>query len=246
MFIALAWGTLRVVGFRIGANLDEENKWSFGQLLPIILLFLPCWSAYEQLRDEKATEPHDILPLHSAGSTASSSRSTPPHNTPPLHKTESTAGSSRSTRPLNTLPPTATETHWSKLQLSQTKWFRKLQLLIFGLALVFAADVLYKFPLGPANPNGWSTDAVGSRDGIIVSLGLYGSLLGISVVILIFFTSACLALQPTKSDPSLENTNWVLESLFYCLIIGLVVVFFLIDWFTLSGPNPRLSLKIFR
>lgn len=49
MLIALAWGTLRLIGLRIGTKLQEEWKWGFGQILPILLLFLPLWSVYEQL-----------------------------------------------------------------------------------------------------------------------------------------------------------------------------------------------------
>lgn len=49
MIIALAWGTLRLIGLRIGTKLQEEMNWGFGQILPILLLFLPLWSVYEQL-----------------------------------------------------------------------------------------------------------------------------------------------------------------------------------------------------
>lgn len=49
MSVALAWGTLRLIGLRIGAKLHEESKWGFGQILPILLSFLPLWSAYGKL-----------------------------------------------------------------------------------------------------------------------------------------------------------------------------------------------------
>ena len=32
--MALAWGTLRLIGLRIEAGLDEEDVWGFGQILP--------------------------------------------------------------------------------------------------------------------------------------------------------------------------------------------------------------------
>ena len=43
MSVPLAWGTLRLIGLRIGAKLHEESKWGFGQILPILLSFLPLW-----------------------------------------------------------------------------------------------------------------------------------------------------------------------------------------------------------
>lgn len=49
MFTALAWGILRLVGLKIGAGLQEENDWGFGQILPVVLTFLPIWSVYEKL-----------------------------------------------------------------------------------------------------------------------------------------------------------------------------------------------------
>lgn len=47
--IALAWGSLRVIGLRIVTELQEERKWRFGQIFPILLSFLPLWSVYETL-----------------------------------------------------------------------------------------------------------------------------------------------------------------------------------------------------
>lgn len=49
MSIALAWGSLRLIGLRIVTKLQEERKWGFGQIFPILLSFLPLWSVYEQL-----------------------------------------------------------------------------------------------------------------------------------------------------------------------------------------------------
>lgn len=31
------------------ANLDEESQWGFGQLLPVLLSFLPIWTVYETI-----------------------------------------------------------------------------------------------------------------------------------------------------------------------------------------------------
>lgn len=46
MSTALLWGTLRLIGLRVVSKLQEESKWGFGQILPVLLLFLPLWSLY--------------------------------------------------------------------------------------------------------------------------------------------------------------------------------------------------------
>lgn len=40
---ALAWGALRMIGLRIQTRISDENKWGFGQTLPLVLSVLPIW-----------------------------------------------------------------------------------------------------------------------------------------------------------------------------------------------------------
>lgn len=40
---ALVWGTLRSVGLRIQTHVSDENRWGFGQTLPLVLSILPIW-----------------------------------------------------------------------------------------------------------------------------------------------------------------------------------------------------------
>ncbi|KAL8887468.1 MAG: hypothetical protein Q9215_004974, partial [Flavoplaca cf. flavocitrina] len=40
---ALAWGVLRLVGLRIQTQLEDEDHWGFGQVLPLLLSLLPIW-----------------------------------------------------------------------------------------------------------------------------------------------------------------------------------------------------------
>lgn len=49
MAAALVWGTLRLIGLRISNKHQEESKWGFGQILAVLLLFLPLWSVYQSL-----------------------------------------------------------------------------------------------------------------------------------------------------------------------------------------------------
>lgn len=129
------------------------------------------------------------------------------------------------------------DSHWSQLQLRQSEWFPKLELLIFGLGLVFAFDILFNFTLGPASPYGWTTDDIDHRDSANILLRQYAILLSISACILLIFTSACLIFQPKEPDPSLERTSWFHQSLWICLIVILVVGFFLFDWYNFDKPG---------
>ena len=82
---------------------------------------------------------------------------------------------------------------------------------MFGLAWAFAVDLLYNFPLGTVNPNGWTTtdiDKVGSAD---IKLHEYALWSSGSVGILLIFTSVCFAIQLKQLDLSLEPANWVLQ-----------------------------------
>lgn len=123
--------------------------------------------------------------------------------------------------------------HWSQVQLSRSKWFPKLEILIFGLALVFAVDLLYNFPLGPANPNGWHISDTNDLGGIAAAYFAYALLLPLMAVVLLTFTSMCLALRLKK----LDLPSWVQEILWICLIVILVGGFFLFDWSMFNRPN---------
>lgn len=129
------------------------------------------------------------------------------------------------------------DSHWSQLHLRQSEWFPKLELLIFGLGLVFAFDILFNFPLGPASPYGWTTDDIDKKDSAIVILRQYAILLSISACILLMFTSACLVFQPKEPDLSLERTCWSRQSLWSFLVVILVVGFFLFDWYNFDKPG---------
>ncbi len=40
---ALAWGTLRLIGLRSPFRIADEDRWAFGQVLPLVLSVLPIW-----------------------------------------------------------------------------------------------------------------------------------------------------------------------------------------------------------
>lgn len=40
---ALVWGALRMIGLRIQTRISDENKWGFGQTLPLVLSIIPIW-----------------------------------------------------------------------------------------------------------------------------------------------------------------------------------------------------------
>ena len=42
--VALAWGTLKLVGLRmLSGVVGEEGAWGFGQIMPMLLAILPLW-----------------------------------------------------------------------------------------------------------------------------------------------------------------------------------------------------------
>lgn len=114
---------------------------------------------------------------------------------------------------------------WLQIQLLQSKWFPKLRILIFGLALALAADLLYNFPLGSVNRNGWNMTDINDYSDAISSE--YAILLTLIAVILLTFTFICLTLRLKK----LDRPSWVQEILWICLIVILVVGFLLFDWY---------------
>lgn len=60
---ALAWGTLRLIGFRLEATVQDEDSWGFGQVLPLMLSLLPVWSFFNTFFDtEKGRASVTALP----------------------------------------------------------------------------------------------------------------------------------------------------------------------------------------
>lgn len=122
---------------------------------------------------------------------------------------------------------------WFQTQLFQSKWFSKLKILIFGLTLALAVDLLFNFPLGLANPYGWTISDMTNIYGMSNIMLIYILLLTLIAVILLTFTSMCLTLRFKK----LDLPSWVQEFLWICLIVILVVGFLLFDWYMFSAPN---------
>ncbi|KAI9777683.1 MAG: eukaryotic translation initiation factor 3 subunit E [Geoglossum umbratile] len=67
LIFGLAWGTTRLILVRqLTTGISEENDWSFGQLLPVLLLVLPFFAVVETFIDEmpqrKAQSNHSKSP----------------------------------------------------------------------------------------------------------------------------------------------------------------------------------------
>ncbi|KAL8784368.1 MAG: hypothetical protein Q9213_004020 [Squamulea squamosa] len=59
---ALIWGTLRLVGLRIQTHVTDENRWGFGQILPLVLSILPIWCLLNTPWDaEPVLQAKDVL-----------------------------------------------------------------------------------------------------------------------------------------------------------------------------------------
>lgn len=222
---ALAWGTLKLIGLRIGASVNEESKWGFGQILPVLLSLLPLWSIYEKFsgRSLLTLTTRVLLGFFHPDGNLEDEKSR-------YYKVKSSPSKLGS------------DHHWSKLQLHQRTWFSKLIILIFGLAFVFAWDLLYNFPLGQVNPYGWTTDDISHNASAAVIVSQYAILLSISIGILFIFTSVCLAFQPKEPDP-LQRTNLAHEVLWISLIVILVVGFFLFDWNMFDKPHDPILMN---
>lgn len=64
---ALAWGTLRLIGFRLQPDVKAEDYWGFGQILPLMLSLLPVWCFFNTFFDaEKRCANVTALPQDSA------------------------------------------------------------------------------------------------------------------------------------------------------------------------------------
>ncbi|KAL9611606.1 MAG: hypothetical protein Q9167_003764 [Letrouitia subvulpina] len=80
LIAALAWGCLRIAALRFEANelnIGGENVWSFGQVLPLLLAFLPLWTIFCTLfeTNDQAQRVEKSPNMDVSASTVQSSRS---------------------------------------------------------------------------------------------------------------------------------------------------------------------------
>lgn len=53
LVVALAWGTLRIIGLRKLSHLASEDSWGFGQILAVLLSAVPIWSFFSTIQEAK-------------------------------------------------------------------------------------------------------------------------------------------------------------------------------------------------
>ena len=168
--IALAWGTLRLVSLRANNGRSAEDLWGFGQIMAVMLSLLPLWTIYACIQglpwpcssSDIALMPYIEIKYNEANGAL------------PVHNSSVPVNS-----PLNSPRP------FPQLELYQTAWFPKLIILMFAMALIFAANVLWFFPiLAEDHPQ---------EAPIYIRIFLIP--LSFSALALIVFVSICLAIQ---------------------------------------------------
>jgi len=115
--------------------------------------------------------------------------------------------------PLSTPPKDTTEPcEFIKLNPYKQGWFGKLLVLMFGMAMGKAADLLYGFPYQPANEVG-SMNAIWA-DPHYASLTILGYLIWIlfDISTLILYVAASLILQESERARSLRECVFLLRS----------------------------------
>ncbi|KAL8734796.1 MAG: hypothetical protein Q9181_003040 [Wetmoreana brouardii] len=238
---ALAWGTLRIGGLRLEANrngIHGENIWGFGQILPLLLSFLPLWGIFSTVYEARRWGPQTDLP-------------TPIVSVPDMEDNtrdkkflqEATVA----TINLSDHPHNSDNTEI--LDVSDCGWYSKLVILLFGSALVLMASCLLKFPAAPFYPNGFrSQDDLKYPSGIGRVALQYFCLLSLCGLVAFCFTSVCLINHQKALSSRLPIANErrhlgmlvrrpiVQEILWYISIGFLVAGLFLFDWFIFDGP----------
>ena len=182
---ALAWGVLRLVGLRIQTQLEDEDHWGFGQILPLLLSLLPIWCLL--------TTSHHLQ-----------------HSTTTQHSQQSLSAVSA---PNHNGPNGAGPSTFSNIK--KTTWFRVLTILLVGSATVLAAYLLFDLPgsvLTLRNRN--TAPAAFGRSGID-SLGFgtafgwnflrYLLALLFSSAILTLYVCTCLILCKQKSQSNMPR-----------------------------------------
>lgn len=108
-------------------------------------------------------------------------------------------------------------------------WFRKLTILMFLLALAVAPDLLFKFLIGPANPNSWTQDPNNNTHTLKSVFIAYVMLWSFLPGTLLTLTSTCLAIHIKKPNFSFGLVNYIQKTLWFNVILILVVGFVVFD-----------------
>lgn len=142
--MALAWGTLRLIGLRAQTPIADENRWGFGQVLPLMLLTVPIWC---QITALCISSPGPVRAI-------------------------ANQSNAQNTRCLLIVR-----------EIKETAWFRVVTILIVGMALVLAADLLFDLPGNAVSNWGRGIQSISS-----------GPFFGWYLISIIFVLAFCLSL----------------------------------------------------
>ena len=132
------------------------------------------------------------------------------------------------------------------LDVSGCAWFSKLMVLMFGFASLLIGSFLYNFPAAPINGNSfWDTDSLEYSVLLRYLVMKYVILLSLCGIIVVVFTSVCLAIRIKALSPSSVPARWrymdltnrpVLRELSWnLLLVSLIVGTVVFDCFILDG-----------
>ena len=134
------------------------------------------------------------------------------------------------------------------LEVSECTWYFKLIALMFGFVMIPVGSCIYNIPAAPVNAvNFWDTSRLGNARAVGYLVAQYLVLLSWSLVVVILFTSVCVAVRmrllskPSRRlrglcsifsrRPILQELLW--DVLILVLLIGVVAC----DWFVFDGSD---------
>ena len=173
--------------------------------------------------------------------------------------TESNRKMSKKARPVSRGPSQLPCQSFDHFGCFETAWFPKLIMLCFGMALVIAADILLRFPLGEYLGRSLDhTSSLAIPEATRGFAAIYCKLIGICALILTVFVSICLAIQsrsfiqplkPVRRKATFGRFNSKKESivqrvLWTLLILSLLGGLIAFDFFVFPFSNDAWFVEI--
>jgi hypothetical protein len=171
---------------RIDEVTTQEQTWSFGQVVPTVLLILPIIGFIGKLQTSSVylaslTRFQDAYSLEKQAQKNRSPRPDPAHNPAPSITEVADGPNSRTElmtkeTAIEEIPVTTNvpfETILIK-RLQSKPWYRYLQYLLYGLSVTFAAEVLYAFPFraGVGNTTQYGSFVIELLELIAIDFGI--------------------------------------------------------------------------